>query len=536
MTRRSPFSGAHRWCAIAAAASSVLVTAPAQANDFMDTWVTFAFEDPHVLANAEDGFPRGGFYPDERASTFFDNYDSQYSGRETLSHLVLYKRMPTVMNALEAEASLVLRWSLYHDPETGKPGNKLRDDGSFIRLNYYTKSARARRVGDAISLTAFPYDSERFKLGYSYDLSWGGKRTFLGNEDTVPGIKLEYNGSAGDKVKVNAFVGAKNARLLDDSINEQQTYYGLLGGVGTGLFSRVRLDLQGGFFQKGAFPPKGQLGEDGQDLLAGRIMYAYGLSARAGYHVGTPIGRSADFRLYRRDPYALIEDLRPERYDSTFSYAVESEASRLGQTLIDPDELGTTVIQPATAADVNARLKYRYLRAHADVVYRSLSFILFNVPGMSPYYDFPDASVHTDEIYGAVGMDYFLPRWRLTPGFTLGYQKPATYSGGIAEVDDVIDDAESEGATSTTIVVRDEGNFEILPAGQNKFDILTVKGSCRWDLGDALSFLSEVSYTLDKNQTRYDKQLEGDGTSQRVFDDPDVFNKISVSLFLQARF
>lgn len=517
----------------------LLGSVPARAGDFLDTWITFAFEDPHLLATPEDGYARPGFYTDERAQTFFDNYDTQYSGRETKSELVLYKRMPRYLPNLDAEWSLVTRYSIYHNTETGKPATKLRDDGSFIKLNWTPRYAAANRTGDGLSLMVFPFDSERFKLGYSYDLTWGGKRTFVSNLDEVPGLKLEYNLTKADKLKGNAFLGIKTARLLDESINEQQTFYGFLGGIGGDALNAVKFDLQGGLFEKAVFPPKNQTGPDGVDLLEGRSIWAFGVSGRLGYHLGSPIGKSADFRLYRQDPYALIQDLKPEQYDSRISFVAESEFTKLGQTLINFDELGTTVVQPATAADLNVRVKYGHLRANANFVYRSLSFILFNVPGMSPYYDFPAESIHTDETYMAFGADYYLPKHRLTPGIVFGYQSPSTYMGVLPELSAACEGGtgdEGAGCGTTTIVVRDEGNFELLPPGERKFDILTAKTSLKWELGESLSFLSELSYTLDKNQTKYDKNLSGNGTSIRVFDDPRVYNKISYSLFLQARF
>lgn len=518
---------------------SLMGAGSAKAGDFLDTWLTFAFEDPHVLATPEDGYPRPGFYADERAQTFFDNYDSQYSGRETKSELVLYKRMPRYLPNLDAEWSLVTRYSIYHNTETGKPATRFRDDGSFIKLTWMPQSSSKRKTADGLSLTVFPYDSERFKLGYSYDLTWGGKRTFVSNLDEVPGLKLEYNMTRDDKLKANAFFGIKTARLLDESINEQQTFYGFLGGIGGDALNMFKFDLQGGVFEKAVFPPKNQTGPDGVDLLAGKSIWAFGVSGRAGLHLGTPIGKSADFRLYRQDPYALIQDLKPEQYDSRLSFAAETEFSRLGQSLINFDELGSTVIQPATAADLNVRVKYGKLRANANFVYRSLSFILFNVPGMSPYYDFPAESIHTDETYLALGADYRLTRQRLTPGIVFGYQTPATYMGVLPELSAACEGGsgdEGSGCGTTTIVVRDEGNFELLPPGEKKFDIMTAKATLKWELGESLNFLSELSYTLDKNQTKYDKNLSGNGTSIRVFDDPRVYNKISYSLFLQARF
>ena len=43
---------------------------------------------------------------------FFDNLNSRFGGRENLTHLALYKKMPGFINHLDTEASLLLRFDI----------------------------------------------------------------------------------------------------------------------------------------------------------------------------------------------------------------------------------------------------------------------------------------------------------------------------------------------------------------------------------------------------------------------------------------
>jgi hypothetical protein len=206
---------------------------------------------------------------------------------------------------------------------------------------------------------------------------------------------------------------------------------------------------------------------------------------------------------------------------------IASEVSALTQNLQDPDVFGQTELQTGIAGDVNLRVKKGYMKLSTDLVYRNLPFILFNVPSFTPFYSFPNKAEATAEWFVAVGADYYLKALRLNPGVVFGYQRPATYVGDISAL--------VEGTQGVnTVVVRRDGDFDILPPGEGAFDILSARGFTRWDLSDGMSLIGEVTYTLDKNATRL--QSTEFGTVVRRFDDPNVTNRLALALILQARF
>ena len=92
-------------------ATALLASAaqPAAASDFMDVRLTWTLSENNFLAEpGETGnnSPGLGIGPGDRV--FFDNYETKYSGFETMGHLVLTKRMPGLIDDFGAEASLFL--------------------------------------------------------------------------------------------------------------------------------------------------------------------------------------------------------------------------------------------------------------------------------------------------------------------------------------------------------------------------------------------------------------------------------------------
>ena len=165
------------------------------------------------------------------------------------------------------------------------------------------------------------------------------------------------------------------------------------------------------------------------------------------------------------------------------------------------------------------------MRAFFDFVYRDLSFILFNVPAFTPYYAFPDDAEVQGQWFVDVGADYNIAALHMTPGFTLGYMQPAAYTG----------DTTGAGVAGTnTVVVRRQGDFEILPAGEDPFDILSVRAYDRVELSDMMTLIAQVTYTLDNNFTRL--QTSEGGFPERVFDDETVTNQLSFAVMIQSRF
>ncbi|HEY8375587.1 MAG TPA: hypothetical protein VIK91_03820, partial [Nannocystis sp.] len=278
------------------------------AGNAMATRVTFAIADDNLLAGAKDRSPSAGF---KLASDrlFYDAIEREKRGFETETQIVVYKRMPTYFKRMDAEAAFVTEIEQWHDGKTFQNYTVLSDDGSYAKLNFYTK--RSDYTGDNVSITMFPVDSQRFLLGYTYAVTWGGERMFPNNTGQTPGLRLRYDWNVGTGKDSYVFVGAKSARLLNEKINEPQTYYAALGGFGIGFTPWLAWEVNGGYYQSGAFPmfsPNSKIG--------GRTVHTFGGSTRLTLHWGVPIGTSIDFQLFRYSPDASFLLTQQQIYDN----------------------------------------------------------------------------------------------------------------------------------------------------------------------------------------------------------------------------
>ena len=497
------------------------LSAPAWAGDFVDTRLSFVFADDNVFADAGEttpNSPTARFGAGQQNTQFYDNFNTRFSGFETLSNIVLYKRLPAFFEGLTTEAALTVLML-----ENPSGDITLRDTSSYIRLNY---RPAGWNENEGVSLTGFPVSADRFRLGYAYRISWGGSGVFTTRAAAagVPGAKLQVT-----RDKWYAYAGAKTALVLNDLIKEQESLYGFMAGAGWDPIETLRLEAGAGYFQKGIVPS-----------LAAQSVQApvnsAGVSAQAVYHVGVPVGTSIDFRLYRNDPDVYQRFFAPEQYPGGLSYSVSLEGSYLTQTLSDPDVFGRTVPQGATALALQARAKLNYWRFHVLGLYRSLSFIQFEVPGLPPFSDFPDGTQLKPEMFLAAGADYNIPWLHLTPGFIIGVQQPSSFRspdpllGG---------NSPPPGFTGTrTVVVRDVNTLSILPETCGSDDsaclaqpIISAKGTFRWDLSEAVAAVGELYYTYDRNRTTFrDDAL---GIAQPSFQKP---HALGFNLLLQARF
>ncbi len=497
------------------------LSAPAWAGDFVDTRLSFAFADDNVFANSGEttpNSPTARFGGGLQNTQFYDNFNTRFSGFETLSNIVLYKRLPSFFEGLTTEAALTV---LMLENPSGEIA--LRDTSSYIRLSY---RPAGWNENEGISLTGFPVSADRFRLGYAYRISWGGSGVFTTRATAagVPGAKLQLT-----RDKWYAYAGAKTALVLNDLIKEQETLYGFMAGAGWDPLETLRLEAGGGYFQKGIVP----------SLAAQSVeapVNSAGVSAQAVYHVGVPVGTSIDFRLYKNDPDVYQRFFAPEQYPGGLSYSVSLEGSYLTQTLSDPDTFGRTVPQNATALALQARAKVDYWRFHVLGLYRSLSFIQFEVPGLPPFSDFPDGTELKPEMFLAVGADYNIPWLHFTPGFIIGVQQPASFRSpeGILG-----GNSPPPGLSGTrTVVVRDVNTLSILPSTCGNDDapclaepIISAKGTFRWDLSESVAAVGELYYTYDRNRTTFRDDVLG--VAQPSFQKP---HALGFNLLLQARF
>ncbi len=499
---------------------------------FMDTRLTWTFGDDDFLHPTGQLVPISqNFNIGDRAQyrLFFDGLNSRFAGRENLTHLVMYKKLPGFIKGLTTEASLVLRFDLAAlAANTGSLNSALYDSGSFLRI-FYNTSAKNEKEG--VSAVFFPLDTDRVRLGYLYDISWGGTAASINQsifpriQGSSPGLKIQY-----DSKDFYAFLGLKTAtivqpeKILSGSGGEGgvevtrvgEANYGVLGGLGFDPTENVRVDVGAGYFQQGKFD---------LDDVRGQNVYTYGGSARVMYHHNMPVPTSIDFQLYRNDPQAPMQLFRPEKYEpGKTSYSVSAEADVLQQHLKDFDVAGKLKDQTAYAAAIQGVLKSGYLRASATGIVRNLAFVNRNVPGFIPFETLPKDAKTDNELFGAVALDYHLADLHLTPGIGAGLQMPATFrsefsDGGIQ--------------ASRVIVVRQQGQESILPYNKDRTPIVQARASVKWDLSEAFAMVGWAQFVRDNNSTLVIRDPKEGSATLRVYQSP---NRIGAGVALQARF
>lgn len=489
-------------------------------SDFVDTRLTFLFADENILANPGETTPNapgpriagGGI--GNQFNQFYDNFNTRYTGFETLSNLVLYKKSKTWIDGLDAEAALTLTLLVLAEKNNSlTQSTALQDASSYIKLNYLPKGWDASKK-EGITFTAFPMSADRMRLGYAYKISWGGSNTFPNQGASVPGAKLQVN-----KGKFYGFVGAKTTIVFNELLKEQETNYGFLAGAGFDILDTLRLEANGGYFQKGVNP---------EPQVLGQPVRARGASAQLVYHVGQAVGSSIDFALYKNDPNKYINFFKPETYPGGLTYTIALEGSFLQQTLANPDKFGETSLQNATASALQARFKYEKLRFNVLGLFRSLSFIQFNVPGFPPFFDFPAGTTQSPEMFFAAGADYYIEKLHLTPGIIAGVQRPASFS-----TNGVLGGNNPPASVSgkRTVVVTDTNQFTVLPTGDDATNVLSVKGNVRLQLSDEIAAVGEAYFNYNANRTTF--KDDSFGVSQPTYERPTI---IGYNLVLQARF
>ncbi len=480
------------------------------ASGFMDTRLAFTLTNENVLVKPGETIPsvpgwRFGV-PRSRGVLFFDNYDTRYSGFETLSHAVMYRDFHH--GHFDAEAGFVLRIN-----ELSGSNISLSDDGSYIVLSNWKDPSH--KDPTRISLTAFPVSADRFRLGYSYRLSWGGDPEYGRAKSPTPGMKVQY-----DTENAYVFGGAKSAVILDRRTAEQKSALAFLGGAGVDPTPMVRVEVNGGYFDRGY--------NELVDVNDQKVRL-YGASAQVAIHQGMPVQSSIDYKLYKFNGERVSGLFDPVKYPGGVSWLAMSEFTVIGQTLKDPEKTGTTKVQTGMAGDVNVRVMIDRIRLRLDLSYRDLGFILHSVPSLPTYEDFPSVYKTTPDFFAAIGADQ---NWNdfLTLGVVAGIEKPASLTSPVG-----IPGGMQGVAGSSTAVIRNNNIdtiITILPPGNDVVPQFALKGSGKLTFGRIYSALLEVFYSYDGNTTRY---LRG-GPEEPFQFQFGQFNQLGVNATLQARF
>ncbi len=496
----------------------------AQAGDFVDVWITTAIEDTNLRAGPEDYSPAPNFVA-RGNRTFFEDYEAAYSDDITQGHLVLYRADDGFWDGWFTEAAMVLQFQPYLDPDETDDGVDLKDDGSYVRVG--------RELGEGdISLTGYAVDASRFRLGYSYDLSYGGKEIMARSVGAMPGLRLQLQ-----QPKWYAFAGAKSAigqrtygqdctavgaasEEDEDGCSEtlgdrNSAYYGLLFGAGTNIGGKLKLEAGYGLFQQGQLENV----PDASSPLYGELIVANGYSGQVAFRTTEDLDfiQSSELRLYRNAPDFVKDTYISHHQLDGFGLLVQAEVDALVHNLLDADNTGTTTLEWGLAGDVQSLAVFGATTVGVDLVYKDLAYILFNVPGLTSGVSIPTDMEVTPQLYGRLKVSHYLEKARLAPSAGVGLMQPASYT-----------------TDQGTFVQYTERDKEGVPAGQEATPILGAIVGAQLDLSKSMVTVAEVLYTADPNLSEV--VYADDGGTTRVSESTNVQNALGFNLMLRARF
>ena len=487
----------------------LILSSAALAGDFMDIWVTSAFEDTNVNAGPEAYSPSANFV--QRGNrAFFEDYESRTSDDISRAQLVLYRADDGNWAGWKTEAAFVLRYTPYLNPDQTDPGTGIEDDGSYVRI------IRELEGDDhSISLTGYAVDSGRFRLGYSYDLTWGGRNMYAFTTGAAPGVRLQWQ-----KGGTYAFAGMKSAVGdyvdPDTRLKRNQAFYGYLGGAGTEIGDNLKLEIGVGSFQQGQI----QNVDYTTSTLYGEIINAIGYAGQFAWRSNVDLKwiESADLKLYRNSPDFVRDTYINHRSLDGFGVLVQGEINRLSHNLLDPVAGNTTTIETGTAADLQTIFVNNNTSLGLDLVYKDLAYILFNVPGLTSGVAMnPDMS-QTAQLYGRMKASHHFASAHIAPTIGFGWMQPATY--------------ETSGGTFVQYTERDK---EQVPQGQDPSPIMSGIAGVQVDMSKSVVVIGEVLYTVDPNQSEFVK-TDANPNGIRVPAPDNEQNVLGVNVMMRARF
>lgn len=495
-------------------------------SDYVDTRVTFAFSNNNVFAGPGDRVYQTSGYRigvDPNLNLFLENVNTRFSGFETLSQLVLYKKFPGFWKRWETEAALAGRLAANTDTSE----IRFYDAGTYLRVIYKLEEGDESKVG-SVDLTAWPVSADRFRLGYTYLISWGGTSIFPGKlvsslvEGAVPGLRVRWRAPKGTSY---AFAGFKSALILSRDPNqtagEQIPQYGVLLGAGTTLADHVILETNGGYFQKGTQETLG---------LEGRRLHAFGASARVTFFEGDPPANSADYKLLRNDPTAPESNYLWKAYRPGTGYSVAIEGTVLAQNLGDPDQFGSEKLVPAVAGGLVGQAKLDEWTLRVDAFLQSIDFILFDVPGFVPFQATFSGAKTTPEFFAALTAEYFFADYNFKPSLALGMKFAATYTGVVPAAQGPVVGGAGPGEVRTQIVA-DNRTRVVLPPDKDATPIFGVVLKLPLGLSEGTVISAEMRMEMNDNQVRIAQDNER-GEVTYFFDQP---VRLSIAAVLQSR-
>ncbi|MCY1035919.1 hypothetical protein OV207_31050 [Corallococcus sp. BB11-1] len=413
----------------------------------------------------------------------------------TTFHAALDVRTPELASGLRAEAALSLFLS------TGSNGQAVtfRDNGSAFRLRYRPSTWDA---SEGLALSVFPLSATRLYMGFSYPVTWE-RQSFPRRTGSEPALELSLS-----RRQWSVFAAAKSASVLHDLELNDERRYALLAGGSLEVTPGLGLALKATHLDRGVVPNLANQG-------IGESVPVYGASLGASWRRGAPVGNNVDLSLYAGDPTFFERFFQPDTYPGDFAASVSLEGSLVSQRLQDADDFTRLRSELGQAAALDARLKQGFFRLHALAWLRTATFLQVDAPGFPPYVAFSRDAAARAEVSGTLSGDYHFQALGLTPGLLARVTLPADFVGVAGRI----------------VVLHAPSQISILPEGEERRPVLTLKATARWDLGAIAGVLAEVSYVRDPNRTTFED--DDTGVAQPVFVPPGA---LGFNLLLQARF
>ena len=502
-----------RWLAILALLAlqfPATATAEDEGGSF-DTTISFSFADDNALKDSGETRQNSptGFFGQSPDGSLGRVEDPAFRGTTSLLRIA----GQSAVGNFRPGGELLVRFKADTDGDYG-----LGDYGSNLSLRYlFSEEA-------SFGFTAYPVDTDRLRLGHNWDVTWGGSDMFPKNfrSGQVPGFKVDL-----DTEVFDVFAGMKAALIrspAEDILNNpggnttqlvERAYYSALLGVGVEIpRTGLRFDLQGAFFQKGTSTRDAVLGEP---ILAG------GGTAIVSWMHGSKVGNRLDLDLYFQDPtrFPLREE---DPYKGRMAIEIAAEYTHLAQVLEDPDHPASTKLEQARAAALSMGFRFREFRTHLNLIFRDLSFIVFNVPGFVPYQAMPAASDVKPEIFGVLSVDYFIKSLGLTPALSVGVLRPASYRPNMqgSTLTGPYAAAVEKGIHKVVVKGSNAFDWQMLPAGEEEWLVFMARFDLKWNLGDAFAVITEVSYRYDGNIAQVFLNDKGHATLR--FDSPHILS------------
>ncbi|MHB8873884.1 MAG: hypothetical protein ACYC8T_09395 [Myxococcaceae bacterium] len=317
--------------------------------------------------------------PVVRASARFSYQDRAYDSVSTAGvNIGLHKRFESEVASAEAVASINV---FKADSAFGFTGNS-----SFLRFDH---RPQGWDPGTGIGVTVYPFSSKRLRLANDIRLSRG---------DTLSGNPSGYGTAVKGEVAyaaLRAFAGLKTGTVLNDLILEREVLFAPIVGVAW-VTPALTGEAKAARYPRGLIPG---LANQGTAVP----VTATGASARIEFRTGAHIGPRIDFGRYGADPEFYEMLFTPDEYPAGISTQVSFEATHLWQELENPEAFGQTRTNVADGAVLDLRLKAGRTRVHVEAMYRSLSLIQFDAPGIPPFKNLPAGTLEAPEIGAGAG-------------------------------------------------------------------------------------------------------------------------------------